>query len=103
MMVDDGHLLSAMTMLKRLKDKQEWFNMLNKILIDKAESYLREHFEQGMKNTNLIYEEEYKRFLAFQSLIYKGAMENLKLKSYLGQPEVELTRIKTICSKIIEY
>ena len=45
MMSDGGHLLSAMTMLQRLKDKQEWFNILNNILIDKAERYLRQQFE----------------------------------------------------------
>lgn len=37
MLIDNGRLLSAKTMLERLKDRQEWFNLLNYILLDKAE------------------------------------------------------------------
>lgn len=45
MMIDDGHLLSVKVMLKRLKGKLEWFNLLNYVLLDKAERYLRKQFK----------------------------------------------------------
>lgn len=54
MMIDDGFLLNAMIMLQKLKDQQKFYYILNKIVIDKVERYVKQRFELSGEEITLV-------------------------------------------------